>query len=264
MANPFFSGRIPQDLFQTIEQHIAKTGESKTQVLVKALAAYVNHPIKIEEVSISGGVSLDLFSALEQRVVALEQLLQAPKEFVISIENSRNQTQPEQAISSSNPISKSLIEPSGNKTDNVDISSDLWLDVLTPITETKPDNGDNTQVSIGIKSNENILLLAPPALDSSNQVDNTDNIPKDVEPQQVKLFDTSVGSFGPYSESKMADELGIHRNKLRRHSDRIEEGKITRDTSIEVKKENHLYHVSYLGKPQGRKLWIAKLTEPEF
>jgi hypothetical protein len=262
MVNPFFSGRIPPDLLQTIEQHIAKTGESKTQVLIKALAAYVNHPIKMEEASISSGVSLHLFSALEQRVVALEQSLQASKGSVINIENNHNQTQPEQSISS-NPSSKSLI----GTTDNSDASPDPWLDVLTSTAKTQSDNSDNTRFDSDVKFNENILLLAPPVLNSSNQLDNTDNVGKEVkpqEPQQAKLFDTSEESIGPYSESKMADKLGIDRNKLRRHSERIEEGKITPDTSIEIKIENQLYHASYLGKPQGRKLWIAKLIEPEF
>jgi hypothetical protein len=267
MANPFFSARIPPDLFQTIEQHIAKTGESKTQVLIKALAAYVNHPIKMEEVSINTGVSLDLFSALEQRVAALEQLLQASKEFVINVENIHSQAQPEQATSS-NSSDKSLIEATDktDNTDNFDILPDLWLDELFPITETKPNNSGKTQINNGIKSDKNTLLFAPAALDNSNQSDNTDNIAKKFEPQepqQVKLFDTPEESIGPYSESKMADELGTDRNKLRRHSDRVEKGKISRDTSIEVKKENQLYNLSYLGKPQGRKLWIATLVKPK-
>lgn len=40
MPSPFFSGRIPQELFDHVEAHRKSTGESKTDVLVKALAAY--------------------------------------------------------------------------------------------------------------------------------------------------------------------------------------------------------------------------------
>jgi hypothetical protein len=39
-TKPFFSGRIPQDLFDVIEQRTKETGESKTQILIQALAAY--------------------------------------------------------------------------------------------------------------------------------------------------------------------------------------------------------------------------------
>jgi hypothetical protein len=40
MTNPFFSGRISQGLLDHVEKHRESTGESKTDVLVKALAAY--------------------------------------------------------------------------------------------------------------------------------------------------------------------------------------------------------------------------------
>lgn len=44
-SNPFFSGRIPQDLYDAIERHRRDSGESKTDVLVKALSVYINHPV---------------------------------------------------------------------------------------------------------------------------------------------------------------------------------------------------------------------------
>ena len=43
-AKPFFSGRISPDLFERVERHCAETGDTKTDVLVKALAAYLNCP----------------------------------------------------------------------------------------------------------------------------------------------------------------------------------------------------------------------------
>jgi hypothetical protein len=44
-ANPFFSGRIPQQLLDKIEQHIAETGSSKTSILIRALGTYLEFPI---------------------------------------------------------------------------------------------------------------------------------------------------------------------------------------------------------------------------
>jgi hypothetical protein len=64
MANPFFSGRIPQELLDRVEQHVQDTGESKTNVLIQALAAYLNFPIRLSSTNNSD---------LEKRVNDLEQ-----------------------------------------------------------------------------------------------------------------------------------------------------------------------------------------------
>jgi predicted transcriptional regulator len=45
MANPFFSGRIPPDLYQRVEEFAAETNQSKTRILILALSAYLDHPI---------------------------------------------------------------------------------------------------------------------------------------------------------------------------------------------------------------------------
>jgi len=44
-ASPFFSGRIPQSLFDAIKSRCDKSGESKTDILVRALSAYIDHPV---------------------------------------------------------------------------------------------------------------------------------------------------------------------------------------------------------------------------
>lgn len=51
-SNPFFSGRIPQSLLDSIEAHRKETGESKTEVLTKALARYVGCELDEEKPSI--------------------------------------------------------------------------------------------------------------------------------------------------------------------------------------------------------------------
>ncbi|NES70681.1 MAG: hypothetical protein F6K24_38450 [Okeania sp. SIO2D1] len=45
MTNPFFSGRIPQELLDHVEEYREQTGESKTDVLIKALANYTGYKI---------------------------------------------------------------------------------------------------------------------------------------------------------------------------------------------------------------------------
>jgi hypothetical protein len=47
MANPFFSGRIPQELYEKAESYCKESGDSKTDLLIKALANYLNLPIEI-------------------------------------------------------------------------------------------------------------------------------------------------------------------------------------------------------------------------
>ncbi len=50
--NPFFSGRIPQNLYNGIEDYRKETGESKTEILVKALAQYIGYKLEEKEPSI--------------------------------------------------------------------------------------------------------------------------------------------------------------------------------------------------------------------
>lgn len=45
-SNPFFSGRIPQALSDAIEDHRKQTEESKTDVLTRALAKYINFELE--------------------------------------------------------------------------------------------------------------------------------------------------------------------------------------------------------------------------
>lgn len=268
MPNPFFSARIPPDLSEKIKQHIAETGESKTEILIKALAAYVNHPIETKAPVPSSGVSLELFSTLEQRVIALEQLLQTPKEFVISVENNHNQTQPEDYISS-NSSSKSFIEITANKTDNFDVSSDLWLDVLAPTTETKSDNGDSTQIGINIKSNEKILLLAPPTLDGSNHVDNTDNNSQTQSPQPKYELLTSpeLRQLTGMVQFQVDNHKRKVNEKHKKLSQPLVEKKLLKSPEkITTKKpitvNDYPYDLFYLGQNRkGKDLWTLILSD---
>lgn len=75
-ANPFFSGQIPPDLQARINQHIAKTGESKHQIIINALSSYLNHPVSQSSPTlVSNAISSlieERFNALENRIAAVE------------------------------------------------------------------------------------------------------------------------------------------------------------------------------------------------
>jgi chaperonin cofactor prefoldin len=50
MPNPYLSGRIPVELDKQIDEFLARTGETKTQMLIKAVSAYIGAeppPLKV-------------------------------------------------------------------------------------------------------------------------------------------------------------------------------------------------------------------------
>lgn len=71
--SPFFSGRIPQSLLDAVESYRQKTGESKTDVLVKALSAYIGLPV--EEQLPQKPLESNWRKSLEARIETLERLM---------------------------------------------------------------------------------------------------------------------------------------------------------------------------------------------
>lgn len=128
MASPFFSGRIPQSLYDAIESYRQQTGESKTDVLTKALAAYINLPL--EEKLLSKIESVPELKSLEKRVALLEQAFtNLQKQESVALETINN-IPPGQMSFSDIQISEGFPEGFRN-------SSRL---------DNKVDNGDNTSV----------------------------------------------------------------------------------------------------------------------
>lgn len=72
-SNPFFSGRIPQSLFDAVEAYRHENNVSKTDVLIKALSAYVKLPSETRFIQTE--VDNSRLESLESRVTHLEKLL---------------------------------------------------------------------------------------------------------------------------------------------------------------------------------------------
>ncbi len=74
MVSPFFSGRIPQELYDRVDQHINDSGEGKTQILINALSQYLGIESPKPK---SNGINTDLFlselESLKERVTLLER-----------------------------------------------------------------------------------------------------------------------------------------------------------------------------------------------
>ena len=112
MASPFFSGRIPQELYDRVDQHVKESGEGKTQILINALSQYLGIEISTPK---SSNINTDLFlselESLKERVGLLER--SQPKQLLL--------------LSPDNTIDNKLIT-SDNATDN---KSDNSIMVLT-------------------------------------------------------------------------------------------------------------------------------------
>ena len=89
-TNPFFSGRIPQDLFDRIEEYRVQTNESKSEVLIRALAKYVEY--QLEEKAPQIPPIREEFNKIYKRLETLENQLTEhreylPKQLEITVDN---------------------------------------------------------------------------------------------------------------------------------------------------------------------------------
>ncbi|MEM7581303.1 MAG: hypothetical protein AAF316_15965 [Cyanobacteria bacterium P01_A01_bin.80] len=120
MGNPFFSGRIPKELFQKAEQYIKENDMTKTDLLIEALAQYLNFSLKrnIPE----SEITLEMFNDLKERLEKLESIV----------------------ISNDNKIDNNRLdtdEASDNKEDNIGDNKNQ-NDILTDNTDDKEYDND--------------------------------------------------------------------------------------------------------------------------
>lgn len=109
MPSPFIGGRIPQELHEALQNHIAESGEKLPQILQKALSSYLSYTPPI---SSSAG--------LEERIAFLEISLSSLKEEIEQMKNTPPSTKPkeEQNI----PLGQLSLPMTGNE---VDIKFDI-------------------------------------------------------------------------------------------------------------------------------------------
>lgn len=152
MPNPFFSGRIPPDLDERIKQHIAETGESKTEVLINALATYLNYPVIRPAPATTSLGDEERFRALEKRVAILETLVRetSDKNAVIIADNREVETTTIPPDNSDNKVDNKTTIPD-------ELSKDLWEKDTADVSDNKVDNitEDNPNVQ------ENPIKLLP-------------------------------------------------------------------------------------------------------
>jgi hypothetical protein len=194
-SNRFFSGRIPNELYEQAEKHCEETGNSKTEILIKALSSYLNFPIEIPGKNIviyNPEVTKEMFDTLEERIKVLENTLKALPTIVINSNNDDNKSKDTEEIGETN--NDNNVEIYNNKTDNLEVKS-INQDVITR--DNKNDNqeeniSDNISESIDNKNNNNKSKINKPVIKLNNKNNN-------------KSLQTEVNKI--ISESKVSEDL---------------------------------------------------------
>jgi hypothetical protein len=254
MPNPYLSGRIPVELDKQVDEFLARTGETKTQMLIKAVSAYIGAeppPLKV---------------AGDRRIENLEREVAQLKGAVQSLY---------EKFATSNP-----------KTENPKIEVEL-INVF----DNTDDNTDNIERCDKIDETFNDFNNTydnnhhPVQIEQANVTDNSDNsdnisdviYPADVTPtiNDEKNFlniDTSqAAKLTKLDPKKFTDLRGACNRKLKKENKSLPEKQILecpiKMTPLsEVKIEKIPYDIFYVGQsPEGRNLWnlIPKTTLDE-
>lgn len=156
-TKPFFSGRIPQSLYDALEEYRQKTNESKTDILIKALSNYVDHPIELSDSPQSCAVETSKIEVLGKKVKVLEEGLQAIRDLL--------------ATKLDKPVSEQL----SSRTSKVEEETGQFLLTLKEDV-IEPDN----KADIDSVSNQNLVTILDNESDihsqtSDNSKDNSDD-----------------------------------------------------------------------------------------
>lgn len=225
MANPFLSGRISAELHQQIEEFLARTGESKTEMLVKAVSAYIG-----AEVPHSKEAGDRRLENLEQEVAELKGAVKSLYEkfaaFTPKTENPK--------------IEIETITNCDNSFDNNDNIKET-----DKINHASSDN--NT-----IDNNDNIPAVAYP----------TDVTPIiDAEKSFIKIDTAEAAKLTKLDPKKFTDLRGAFNRKLKKENQSLPERtildipiKMTLSSDIKIAKVP--YDLFYVGQSkEGRNLW---------
>ena len=271
MANPFFSGRIPQDLDNRVTQHCTETGESKTDVLIKALGAYLNHPVSRPTTAPS--VFEERFTSVEEQVASLQL---AFKKFVIrqviNIDN-KNEFQPQDAqdavhISDPTGNANQLLESQEVNSDNK-LIPDIKLDKISDIS-TSDNLLDNTNDNSINDLKEDLKL----AKVNDNKLDDGDNNLETYQPVQILPPEVVPKSFENLNSVELTALTGLKQTQLDTYKGKISKRRQKIERPLESKQlleapekveakqtfiiQGYPYDLFYLGQNEkGSNLWTA-------
>lgn len=233
-SNPFFSGRIPPELYQQAEKHCEETGKGKTELLIEALSAYLNFPVILPGKNFgipAPEISGERIDKLEERVRVLEALLNLNEKAVIIKDNTDNKS-----IEIEESIVDNAVETFDNKLDNEkpkeskedNLNSDNISD----------NNNDNKKSQGNILQSETSNPLSFSSIESAKVIELTG------------LTQSRINGF----RDRILDNYQKNGHIIKRKE--LLEKPIVIDYKKPITVKNHPYTLIYLGQnPKGRALW---------
>jgi hypothetical protein len=228
-SNPFFSGRIPPELYQEAEKYCQETGKSKTELLIEALSDRLNFPVTLpgkNPVIPDVEVNREMFEKLEERVKFLETLLNVNESLVIINDNSSdNRAEKPEEI-----IADNVVEVDDNSSDNNNTEESNQEIIKTD------NSADNQELQIEKNEPENQTLKIAPELQIFEEISTAEVVKK------TKLTRRQVD----YLMSKAIE-------KIKQQGEDIKSGKLL-EKAIEVfnksgiKVDEHPYRLFYAGE----------------
>lgn len=114
-GNPFYSGRIPPELLKHIENHRQKSGESKTEILIRALSAYTGFALPKSEIELDNPL-LNRIESLEKTIKQNQKIIASHEKIINELQNKINYNKPISQETSKSSILP--LFPEDNKSDN--------------------------------------------------------------------------------------------------------------------------------------------------
>lgn len=235
MPNHFMSGRIDSKLFQQVEEYLARSGESKTEMLTKAVAAYIG-----AEIPSPKGIGDRRVDLLEQEVAELKGAV------------------------------KSLYEKFTTLTPGIESPKGEIEPIV--ICDDSIDSNDNTEEVDDTINNSNNHLEFEKENSSDNISDNDDNTPEFAYPAEVtsainnekkfiNIDTTKAARLTKLEVKKFTDLRGAYNRKLKKDRQSLPERQILdcpikMTPSSEVRIGKIPYDIFYVGQSKnGRNLW---------
>lgn len=242
MPNPFLSARISVELHQQIEEFLARTGETKTEMLAKAVAAYIG--VQAPPLKVTGDRRIDL---LEQEVAELKGAVKSLYEKFATlaprIENPRINIEPVETYDNITDNNDNIneIDHTFRDIDNTVSDSDNYVEIE------KANSLDN-----GTDNNDNNSGVTPP----------TDIKPTIEDEKNFINIDTSqAAKLTKLDPKKFTDLRGGLNRKLKKENQVLPEKQILncpiKMTPLsEVKIAKMPYDIFYVGQSaEGKNLW---------
>ena len=248
MGNPFLSGRISPELHKQVEEYLARSGESKTQMLSKAVAAYID--VEIPQLKTTGN----------QRIENLELEVANLKDAITSLSEKFATLSPK----TEEPKTESeLIGATDNNIDNTDNTDES--DTVNAAFNNLNSTFDNTHNHIAIEpgsatdkasDNTNNLpdIMAPTSLiDLTSTVDDNRNF--------IHVDTAEVAKLTKLPYKKINDSRGYINRNLKKENKALPANEIL-DTPIKITPQSGIkiskiaYDLFYAGQSkQGKNLW---------